>query len=422
MTRVAVVDDEMVVRELISRVLGERGYRVEPYEGATSAYDALYDEPPDLLISDINMPDGNGLELVSRLRDRHGKDAFPVLILSTLRSESDYIRGYAAGADEYLSKPFSRDELLAKCAVMLTRVTRKTPTGLFQEMTDTPLPTGTGELAFDRFEIRGVMGQGTYGVVYDAWDQEGEREVALKVLSALHGAEPANRLRFIRESYALSAVSHPNVVSVVDFGVREGRLYYAMDKIDGPNLKDLVRTKPPTEMEVVGLLRGLAEALLGLSSRDLVHRDLKPANILLREGDYAQPVLADFGLAKRTFDRGVTDPLMLMGTPGYIAPEVIVGEEACPKSDLFALGLVLRYALKGEEIFPNLKSYELLHRVAKGPIPIPTCRSPRLQNVLRRLVRTDREKRIDPEALKRAVGWVELDPVLAEPTITRNVA
>jgi serine/threonine protein kinase len=129
----------------------------------------------------------------------------------------------------------------------------------------------------------------------------------------------------------------------------------------------------------------------------------------------------DFGLAKRTFDRGVTDPLTLMGTPGYISPEVIMGEEADTRSDLFSLGLVGRFALTGAEIFPHLRSYELLQRIAKGPIPVPDCESKRLQNVLRRLVRVDRDKRLEsPEVLERALAWAEADPVLRELSALRK--
>jgi DNA-binding response OmpR family regulator len=415
-TRVAVVDDEEIVRELITRVLSSRGYEVSTYEGVTSAYDALYDDPPDLLISDVNMPDGNGLELVSRLRDHHGESAYPVLVLSTLRSESDFIRGYAAGATDYLSKPFSRDELLAKCAVMVSRQRKAggkpaSPPGAVEPA----LPSEDGRV-FGRFEVNRIMGQGTYGVVYDAYDHQQNRAVALKVLSALHGHEPNNRLRFLRESYALSAVSHPNVVRVVDFGVSEGRLYYAMDRVDGVDLKHKIyEGGAASERQVLQLMTGLASALQALADADLIHRDLKPANVILGGGEFARPVLVDFGLAKRSFDRGVTDPLTLMGTPGYIAPEVIMGEEADSRSDLFALGLVGRYALTGEEIFPQLRSYELLHRIAKGPIPIPTCRSERLQNVLRRMVRTDPLRRLEsPHALLRALAWVEADPDLSD--------
>jgi serine/threonine protein kinase len=279
------------------------------------------------------MPDGNGLELVARLRDRHGPDRFPVLILSTLRSESDFIRGYAAGANEYLAKPFSRDELLAKCAVLLSRKPGTTSSAAAVCELETSLPT-KDDLAFGRFQLRGVMGQGTYGTVYDAYDDSHGEAVALKVLSALHGNEPSNRLRFLRESYALSAVRHANVVRVVDFGVCEGRLYYAMERVEGPDLKARVHSRGcASEPEVVALLTGLSGALESLDDADLVHRDLKPSNVILRDEDYANPILVDFGLAKRTFDRGVTDPLTLMGTPGYISPEVIMGEEADCRSD-----------------------------------------------------------------------------------------
>ena len=350
------------------------------------------------------MPDGSGLELVYRLRDRHGEEAFPVLILSTLRSESDILRGFAAGADDYLSKPFSRDELLAKCAVLLNR---RKPAKATAPIGEPGLPQSMG-LVFGRFELRGLMGRGTYGTVYDAYDRQMERPVALKVLSALHGNEPSNRLRFLRESYALSSVNHPNLVQVIDFGLHEGRLYYAMDRIEGPTLKEHIqRHGPASSAQAHKLFKGLSAAIQALARANLVHRDLKPSNIILRGGDFSDPVVVDFGLAKRTFDRGVTDPLTLLGTPGYIAPELIRGEEADARSDLFSLGLVLRFALEGEDIFPDLGGYELLNRIAEGPIPLPAGLPQRFSQVLQALLRNDRGERMDPEALTRALVWLE---------------
>src|SRR5271154_3364972 len=117
---VAVVEDDDSVRELVTRILSERGYDVSVYSGFQEAKTALIEAPPDLLITDVELPDGCGLDLVGAVRDASGRNV-PTIILSSRTAEHDFVRGFAAGAVDYLGKPFRREELLARCAVHLAR-------------------------------------------------------------------------------------------------------------------------------------------------------------------------------------------------------------------------------------------------------------------------------------------------------------
>lgn len=383
MARVAVVDDEEQVRDALASVLRERGYEVLAFDGFASAYEALSRSAPDLLIADVNMPDGNGLELVARLRTLHS-ESFPIIILSGLSSETDFMRGFAAGASDYLSKPFTRDELLARCAVHLGRTTDEGTTALKHD-----LPR-EGQLVFRRYEVRSVLGRGSYGTVYEAFDTVRREPVALKVLAALPSSQPEARLRFLRETYALSSVRHPGIVPVIDFGASQGRLYYAMQRVAGPTLREHIASAGPVGPDQgLALLRGLLGALAALAHAELVHRDITPANVLLRDGRLDQPVLIDFGLAKRTFDRGLTLDDVLLGTPGFVAPEVILGQPCDARSDLFAVGLVARFALTGREPFPELRGMALLNHMARHPVSIPEELPERVRNILVRLVELD---------------------------------
>lgn len=383
MPRVAVVEDEAQVRDALTSVLRERGYEVVEFAGFTAAYEALSRLAPDLLIADVNLPDGNGLELVARLRTLHA-ESFPIIILSGLSSETDFIRGFAAGASDYLSKPFTRDELLARCAVHLGRTTDEGTTALQHD-----LPR-EGGLVFRRYEVRSVLGRGSYGTVYEAWDTQRREEVALKVLAALPSSQPEARLRFLREIYALSSVRHPNVVAVVDFGVAQGRLYYAMSRVRGMTIRDHVAARGAASPEGgLALLRGLLQALAALADADLVHRDLTPTNVLLRDGRVDAPVLLDFGLAKRTFDRGLTLDDVLLGTPGFVAPEVVLGQRHDARSDLFSAGLVVRFAVTGAEAFPGLRGMALLQHMSKTPVPLPAGLPEPLRGALERLLALD---------------------------------
>lgn len=298
------------------------------------------------------------------------------------------MRGFAAGASDYLSKPFTRDELLARCAVHLGRSTEEGTTALQHD-----LPR-EGNLAFRRYEVRSVLGRGSYGTVYQAWDTQRREEVALKVLAALPSSQPEARLRFLREIYALSSVRHENVVPVVDFGVAQGRLYYAMARVKGLTVREHVAAHGAVSPdEGLALLRGLLGALAALADADLVHRDVTPTNILLRDGRLDAPVLLDFGLAKRSFDHGLTLEDVLLGTPGFVAPEVVIGQPHDARSDLFAAGLVVRFAVAGGEAFADLRGMALLQHMAKTPVPVPADLPQPLRGVLMRLLDLDPARR-----------------------------
>lgn len=367
LARIAVIEDEDDVRDLVREVLEGRGYEVHPFPTLGSAIEGLRDSPPDLVITDVGLPDGCGLELVATLKDLVGRRV-PTIVLSGLNAERDFARGFAAGAVDYMPKPFSPTELLARCAIHLARADAKGGTTSL----DLDLPQKDG-LTFGRYVIERELGRGGFGRVYLARDQARRgAQVAVKVLAAFGHDQQEARLRFVRETYTLASIKHPGVASIYDIGSGQGQLYYAMEYVPGPPLFARVRKQGTlSESEAIELARGLLGALAALGRAGLVHRDLKPNNVILRDGDIACPVLIDFGLAKRPCDRGITPTDQLMGTPGYFPPEILAGKEADHRSDLFALGLTLRFALDGEHLYPELEGFELVRTMADAPIPPP---------------------------------------------------
>lgn len=399
--RIAVVEDDDSVRALIEGILLDRGYEVATFASIAAATKQLSTRPPDLLITDVELPDGCGLDLVGP-RGEDGR-RLPTIIVSSLRRETDFVRGFAAGATDYLGKPFTRDELLARCAFHLARSSaHAAPPG------DEPdLPTRNG-LVYGRYEIVRSLGIGGFGRVYLAIDHGAKNaRVALKVLAAQAGDQMEARLRFIRETYAAAGVHHARIAAVHDIGAEQGRIYYAMEFVPGGSLGRRVTEHGSLDERRVRLLaRGLLEALEAVRGAGLVHRDLKPDNVMLRGGDPADPVLVDFGLAKRPFDRGVTDAGSLVGTAAYMAPETILGRTVDHRSDLFSLGLTLRFALSGEEVFSELNGVELLRAIAQGPIPPPRRPvSPIFGAFLRSLVAVSPDDR--PESAGVALGFLD---------------
>jgi serine/threonine-protein kinase len=172
-----------------------------------------------------------------------------------------------------------------------------------------------GEVFAGRYRVVRELGRGGMGVVYEALDQNLDRQVALKVIGLSAREDPAAAGRFRREAKALAAVHHPGVVTIHDSGEADGELFLVMRLVHGTDLgKRLGNHRRLSVDRTVELVAGIAEALDALHAAGVVHRDVKPSNVLL-EGDAQRPVLCDFGLAKPTHaPDGVTISGYLVGT------------------------------------------------------------------------------------------------------------
>ncbi|KAB8162844.1 protein kinase [Streptomyces sp. 3MP-14] len=203
----------------------------------------------------------------------------------------------------------------------------------------------------DRYHLRREVGQGGTGVVYEAWDRELERRVAVKVLHervGMSAAEEAGRLR--REVRALGRVNHPAVVSLYDAGITEQRPYLVMEWLDG---LDLARLRAALGWRLrdlaAALTLPLVEGLRAIHEAGVLHRDIKPSNIRVTHA--GRVVLCDLGLARISGDTSLTRSGVIVGTPRYMAPEMIRGEAPTPASDYYALGLCLREVLTDQQVF-----------------------------------------------------------------------
>lgn len=209
------------------------------------------------------------------------------------------------------------------------------------------------------YEIERVLGKGGMGIVYRAVDVELDRTVALKCIRPDRTADPVNRERLHREARSASKLSHPNIVTVYDVLEHEGDPVIVMELIDGSDLRELLDEKgPPTLDLLLTWAEGLTEALAAAHAKRVLHRDIKPSNVVVDRAGRA--LLMDFGLAGR-FSVGDEDESSmttvtelegkLIGTPGYISPEQLLGKAPDPRSDIFALGLVLYELCTGRRAF-----------------------------------------------------------------------
>ena len=207
------------------------------------------------------------------------------------------------------------------------------------------------------YRLESVIARGGMGVVYLAEDVRMGRTVALKILPGELAENERFRARFLHESRVAGAVNHPNVIPVYDAGESDGLLYISMRYVEGTDLRGLLRTDGPLDLQrAVSIISQAASALAATHQRGLIHRDVKPANMLLvprTSQDGADHVyLSDFGLAKNLGSlSGLTKTGQFMGTVGYVAPEQIRGKGVDKRTDVYALGCVLFECLTGSQPF-----------------------------------------------------------------------
>jgi serine/threonine-protein kinase len=226
-----------------------------------------------------------------------------------------------------------------------------------------------GELIAERYELEEVVGTGGMSSVYRAHDRLLERDVALKVLHDQFGDDGEHVERFRHEARVVAALSHPNIVTVIDRGEQDGRQFIVFEYVAGENLKDLIQREAPLpEHEAVQLGLNIARALAFAHEHGLCHRDVKPQNVLLPDG--GEPKVTDFGIARSLDVRdGITQTGTVLGTSDYIAPEQARGSRATVQTDIYSLGVVLYELLTGELPFRGENFVAVAMRHINDPVP-----------------------------------------------------
>jgi len=273
-----------------------------------------------------------------------------------------------------------------------------------------------------RYEVIELAGRGAMGMVYRARDPLIGRIVAIKVvaLSPLLGEEEKRefRERFFREAQAAGGLHHPSIVTIYDVGEWDGVPYMAQEFVEGTSLSRLLKDSGPLPQErALPILRQMADALHYAHGLGVVHRDIKPDNILVDEKGRA--VLTDFGVA-RLAASDLTRTGEVLGTPHFMSPEQVMGQEVDGRSDLFSLGVVLYLMISGQRPFhgETISSvcYQIVHAPPK-PLPEETSFSPGIRFLLDRLLAKDPAGRFQSGGeLAEAIDGVLSGTVSAEPS------
>jgi hypothetical protein len=259
-----------------------------------------------------------------------------------------------------------------------------------------------------RFRLEHRIGAGGMGVVYRARDERSGAPVAIKLLEV---AGEADLIRAQREAAALRALAHPGIVAHVDHGVADGRLFIAMEWVDGITLADRLAAPGVDLREAIEVVRGVAEALGAAHAAGFVHRDVKPSNILVLDDDVTRCKLIDFGVVRLAGARGLTRTGTAIGTPAYMAPEQARGtRELTPAADVFALGCVLYECATGRPTFSGAHAAAVLAKIVFAE-PLPLERGcPEAPPVLRRLL----ERMLAKDADRRPRDGAEVARELAD--------
>jgi serine/threonine-protein kinase len=249
------------------------------------------------------------------------------------------------------------------------------------------MPLAAGE-TFAGYVIVRQLGSGAMGEVYLAEHPRLPRRDALKVMAPKVSSDAEYRERFNREAQNVATLWHPNVVAIHDRGEDEGRLWIAMDYVEGTDAgqllleKDYRRGMPPAD--VVRIIGAVADALDYAHQRQLLHRDVKPANILLAnmDSDRWRALLSDFGIARRVDDSsGLTETNMAVGTVAYAAPEQLMGLTLDGRADQYSLAATAFELLTGSHLYLDRNPAVVISQHVSAPPPAIADRKPELSDL-----------------------------------------
>lgn len=366
MACILVVDDDVQIVELVRALFETAGHEVISSTDPGFAVPLLTHARIDAVVLDVVMPDKSGFDVLHALRSDPGTAPVPVLFLSALGGGADRLRGLREGADDYLAKPFEPEELLLRVERLLARGTGGANGNESLEAVRRALSTaGADALPFrletpvrlGRYELLEVIGRGAFGMVFRAFDPRLQREVAVKTVhlerTTTHRRAQARGL--LEEAVRLARLSHPNVVSVYDVAEVADVAYLTLELVHGTNLEACLNGRHALRLsDAVPLGAALAHGLAAAHAIGLVHRDVKPGNVLL--GLDGSIKLTDFGLSGGATTAASADASgrpVIYGTPGFVAPETLLGHGCDEHGDLFALGAILYECLTGVPPFAD---------------------------------------------------------------------
>jgi serine/threonine protein kinase len=279
-------------------------------------------------------------------------------------------------------------------------------------------PTWIGRTLSDRYRIDAMLGQGGMSAVYKATDPNLKRVVAIKLIHSHLSIDPSFVMRFESEAAAVASLRHPNIVQVFDFNNDHGVYYMVLEFIPGETLQDRMKRLAESKRQLAAedalkFTMNISDAVGYAHQRGMVHRDIKPANIMLDV--QGQAILMDFGIVKILGGDSHTSTGAVVGTARYMSPELIRGEVADQRSDIYSLGVTLYEMLSGRPPFVADSAMTLMMMHLNDPVPdVRGFRPdihPEIVAIIQKCLAKDRTDRYQSAAelsgdLRRALAYV----------------
>jgi CheY-like chemotaxis protein len=366
---VFLVDDNPANLNLLTSILRDAGYHVRMANSGKRALLALQQNPPQLILLDINMPEMDGFTLCRALKEDPRTERIPVIFLSALDDVREKVTAFRAGGVDYITKPFHAEEVLARVESQVQLFRLRT---LLEErnrelthrnaeleaahrsaekvfVTLSELLPGSG--LDGRYRVGPKIGSGGFAIVYRGEAPDG-RPVAIKVLRPQPGEDRVSQDRMRVEQLSAIRIRHPSAVTVFDGGVTQsGIAYLVMELLQGRTLAAELGRGPLSVERAARVFLPVCEALAEAHAAGVIHRDIKPSNIYLhREGDVERVKVVDFGIAKLGDEAGLehaTTMGRLLGTPVYMSPERLLGQPYDGGADVYAVAVTLYQSLTG---------------------------------------------------------------------------
>ena len=366
MKRILVIDDDPSVLELASLYLTRAGYIVEECPGSIQPLSAISANRPDLILTDIFMPGLDGYGLLSALRAQPGTDNIPIILMTARADHEGFRRGMKLGADDYLTKPLNRDELVEAVAARLARARAADAAAVPAEPAPAPEDISAVTRLTDYTLVRKIA-EGGMSAIYLADQKSTRRRVVLKMIPLNRGMAQDAIDRFVQEHKLLERLHHPNIVEIYAQGFNDQHLYITMEYFQNGSLSEHLQAALP-EAKAFEYAIQIAKGLVAAHRAGIVHRDLKPDNIMMRkDGTLA---LTDFGIAKDlNAGSSMTTHGEVLGTPSYVAPEQAQGETVGPAADVYSLGVMLFQMLTGKKPYQANDPQNILYQHINSPIP-----------------------------------------------------
>lgn len=381
---IVVADDDPDIRSLLGAVIRHVSptARIKFAADGSEALRLVQHAPPDVLFLDLQMPEMTGLEVCMYLRGTSLADQVTICVLSQFGESHRALLHGLGVVDTLVKGSLSPEELALAIGKLFWRLSPEALTSVAAPESSAPEITVGG-----RYVLEKQLGKGGMGQVFEARHLQLNKRFALKIMNRSFANEPEARARFIQEAKLASEISHPNIVSVVDFGEdAHFGAYMVMELIAGESLS-IAMLSLRRACDVLGQI---ADALALIHRRGIVHGDIKAENIILVDeivGTRRRKLvrLLDFGLAHRISAERRTSA-MVSGTPHYLAPERALGESATVASDVYALGILGYFVISGRLPFDGEVDDILRGHVESRPPPLTAQRGEQIDPALEALI------------------------------------